>query len=145
MKKIFYVAVMAVLVAFTSGCQRSSGYYKVNKLKIDTEKHTVNGKKYDFEVEKCWKVTTIETTPSGQGSKRRASDANVRTRSVTKYASIWGTEFAMVVECEQEMLAICEIALKAKYRYEEASDYDTYEKCDAAQQREGSMYKPHKN
>ncbi|MCR5049882.1 MAG: hypothetical protein K6A36_02225 [Paludibacteraceae bacterium] len=141
MKKILYVALMAVLVAFTSCNQQSSDYYKVNKLKIDTEKHTVNGKKYDFEVEKCWKVTTIESIPSGQGS----NNSQMQTRSTTKYSYIWGTEFDVVIECEQEMLATNEIALKAKYKYEEASDYDTYEKCDAAQQREGSMYKPHKD
>lgn len=138
MKKILYVALMAVIVAFMSGCHQSSGYYKVNKLKIDTEKHTVNGKKYDFETEKCWKVTIIETIPSGQGGRKN----QMHTRSTTKYEFIWGTEFDMVIQCEQEMLETCQIALKAKYRYEEASDYDTYEKCDDAQQREGSMYKP---
>ena len=148
MKKIFYVAVMAVLVAFTSGCQVedcTSAYYKYHKLRVDSKKHTVNGKEYNAEIEKCWKVTTEESMPTVKGGYGSKDSYRWGTNAKTLYSYKWATEFELVVACETDMREYAEIEINAKYSYEEASEYDTYDKCAEADGSGGSEYKPSKD
>ncbi len=109
MKKLFYVAIMALAVVFTScaGKSGSSDFYNNGKEpEIDFNAGTVNGVKYNDTDNKCW-VYTTKITVAGLSSK--SSDTY-----------IWGTEFAMVAACETAMYVAHETPLtKASYTYKE--------------------------
>ena len=117
MKKLFYVAAVALTMIFAScSGSGSSDYYKNGKEpEIDFEKATVNGVKYDDETEKCW-VYTIETVTLGIKA------------SADTYT--WGTEFSLVAANEEAMYAWAKAGVgKAKYSYREAPAYKTSDEC----------------
>ncbi|MBO4689303.1 MAG: hypothetical protein J5621_00345 [Paludibacteraceae bacterium] len=119
MKKFFYVALMALTVAFTScgGKAGSSDFYNNGKEpEINYEEATVNGVKYNDTDNKCWKYT-ITTTVAGF--------------SGTADTYVWGTEFAIVAACEWAMYTAHEVPLtKAKYSFAPALGADTEEACE---------------
>lgn len=119
MKKFFYVAVMALTVAFMASCSGNGGseYYRNHELQIDVENGTVNGKSYDSETEKCWKIT-MKTTYLGV------------TGTADEFT--WGTEWALVAGCETAMASSYEMGIKASYTYAEAPQYKDYEACNNA-------------
>lgn len=114
MKKLLYVAMMALTVGLMASCAAKSGssdFYKNGKEpEIDLEKATVNGVKYDDETNKCWKYT-VSTTVAGI------------TGTADTYT--WGTEFVMVAACEYAMYTAAQAPLtKAKYSYAEVPGKD---------------------
>lgn len=54
MKKLFYVAFMALTLGLFTGCTNVS---VGNEPKLDEEKSTLNGKSYDNTTYKCWEFT----------------------------------------------------------------------------------------
>lgn len=122
MKKFIYVAMVAV-AAFMVSCTKTDGfgnseYYKNHSLDINIEAGTVNGKAYDNTTAKCWKIET------------KAKVMGIAT-VVTTYE--WGTQFTVVAANETAIAALSGIS-KSTYTMTEASEYDDYEKCDAANQ-----------
>ena len=117
MKKFFYVAVIALTAVFAS-CSGGNGsdYYKDGKEpQVDTDKHTVNGKAYDAEKEKCWLVTT-KTTVLGVSA------------SADTYT--WGTEFDLVWANEEAMYIVAQAGVStASYKYKEAPKYKNSDDC----------------
>ena len=82
---------MALTVGFFASCSENSSignsdYYKNNKLVVDKDNHSGNGKVFDNTTEKCWKVTTI-ITASVMGVKYFETE--------TEY--VWATEYDLVV------------------------------------------------
>jgi len=119
MKKLLYVAIMALTVGLMASCAGKSGssdYYKNGKTPdINVNENTVNGVKYDNTNEKCWKFT-INTTTMGI------------TVGADEYT--WATEFVMVAACEESMYLIAQSGVsKASYSYVEAPSYKDSEAC----------------
>ena len=119
MKKLLYVAIMALTVGLMASCAGKSGgsdYYKGGKTPdIDVNKSTVNGVKYDNETEKCWKYT-IKTTTLGI--------------TVSSDTYEWATEFVMVAANEEAMYLVAQSGVsKASYSYVEAPSYKDSEAC----------------
>ena len=122
MKKFLYLAIMALTVGFFASCSaggNGSEYYKDGKTpQIDSDKATVNGKKYDNKTEKCWNWT-MQSTIAGN------------TTSENHY--IWGTEFDLVSTCEEAMytfaLANNFVNAKATYKYVQEPLYTDSESC----------------
>ncbi|MBO4690690.1 MAG: hypothetical protein J5621_07425 [Paludibacteraceae bacterium] len=117
MKKFIYVAMVAVAALMVS-CKAGEGtsdYYKTHKFTFDLEAGTVNGKAYDNETEKCWKVTNTETT------------LGIKT---TTESYTWNTEYGVVFSNEFALDAAAATGImKASYKYEEAPDYKDSESC----------------
>ncbi len=114
MKKLLYVAMMALTVGLMASCagkQGSSDYYKNGKEPvINFDEGTVNGVKYDAETNKCWKFTVTTTTLG---------------IAVSKDDYTWGTEWAMVAACEETMYIVAQTGVsKAKYSYVEVPGKD---------------------
>lgn len=119
MKKLLYVAMMALTVGLMASCAGKSGgsdYYKNGKTPdIDVNKSTVNSVKYDNETEKCWKYT-IKTTTLGI--------------TVSSDTYEWATEFVMVAANEEAMYLVAQSGVsKASYTYVEAPAYKDSEAC----------------
>ncbi len=126
MKKLLYVAMMALTVGLMASCAGKSGgsdYYKDGKTPdINVNESTVNGVKYDNTNEKCWKYT-VNTTTMGI------------TVGVDEYT--WGTEFVMIAACEEAMYLVAQSGVsKATYSYVEAPAYKDSEACLANNERE---------
>ena len=87
--------------------------------KIDNSKHTVNGRTYDNETEKCWKVSTSFTIKTS-GSKTSSSSVEY----------VWGTEFYLVSMMEMEMWGMAQTGEygSCAYSYTHTSDQDS-ESC----------------
>lgn len=123
MKKIIYVAVMAlaVVIASCSGSGSSKRYSAGGDApKIDTEKATVNGRHYDDKTARCWKVTT-----SG-----KLSVFGISAEAKNKVVYEWSTEFALVSTMEAAMYAAAQAgdAASASYKYVATTDKDS-ESC----------------
>lgn len=118
MKKFIYVAFMALTMAFMTGCKSDGGSsaYQAGgpQPSINYENGTVNGKTYDNETEKCWKVTL-------------SASVNKETSKETLYA--WATEFEVVAEMEYMMWRIAQTqGASGSYTYSATKDTD-YESC----------------
>ena len=90
MKKLLYLAVMALTIGFFASCAvGGSGDYKQGdpKPSIDYDKGTVNGVKYNMEDEFCWRV--VATLKVGNSKNQ-----------LTYYR--WDTEFDVHAEFEME-------------------------------------------
>ena len=115
MKKLLYVAVMALTMGFFASCNNgpSTGmkYAEGENPNVNVQDGTVNGKEYDNTTAKCWKWTLAESLP-GYGS---ASD--------TSYA--WGTEFEMVVAAEHAVAVANHNGINAGYSYKEVEATDS--------------------
>ena len=122
MKKFLSIALVAMTVVMMTGCGiGSSSEYKQGDAmpKIDNSKHTVNGRHYDNDTEKCWKVSTTLTIKTS-GSKT--------TNKETEY--VWGTEFYLVAMMEMEMWGVAQSGEygSAAYSYIVTPDKDS-ESC----------------
>ena len=122
MKKFLSIALVAMTVVFMTGCGiGSSSEYKQGDAmpKIDNSKSTVNGRHYDNDTQKCWKVSTSLTI--------KTSDSQT-TKKATTY--VWGTEFYLVSMMEMEMWTVAQTGQygSAKYGYIVTSDKDS-ESC----------------
>lgn len=120
MKKFFYVALMAIAVAFTScglgvGNGSSEQYKNGKEPEIDLNNNSVNGIVYDNETEHCYKFT-VKTTTLGISA------------SADSYT--WGTEFEVVFACEESMYIVAQTGIsKASYKYVIVPGADE-DKCD---------------
>lgn len=128
MKKLLYVALMALTVGLMASCAGKSGgsdYYKDGKTPVIDEKNcTVNGTKYDNEKEKCWKVIVKGT---GRFDFGFAMVDLKQDQSEEGY--VWGTQFEMVAGCETLMYTAAKTGTKASYSFSEASAYKDSESC----------------
>lgn len=110
MKKFFFVAIMALTLGMFSGCNgsfnTSEDYISGKELKIDYDKCTVNGVKYDNTVEKCWAWTMTTKT---NGAKME----------FTYY--LWGTKFELMAVCETAMYEASRSGIIASYAFVEAA------------------------
>ena len=115
MKKLLYVAVMALTMGFFASCNNgpSTGmkYAEGENPTVNALNGTVNGQAYDMTTAKCWKWTLAESLP-GYGSA-----------SKTSYA--WGTEFEMVVGAENAVAVANHQGIEAGYEYKEVDAADS--------------------
>ena len=115
MKKLLYVAVMALTMGFFASCNNgpSTGmkYAEGENPTINVVDGTVNGKAYDNTTEKCWKWTLVERIP-GVGSA-----------SETRYE--WGTEFAVIAGLEQGVALANHNGIEAGYDCKEVEASDS--------------------
>lgn len=123
MKKFLSIALVAMTVVFMTGCGvGSSSEYKQGDAmpKIDNSKSTVNGRHYDNDTEKCWKVSATYTI--------KTSDSK-NTKKETRY--VWGTEFYLVSLMEMEMWGMAQTGEygSASYGYVVTTDKDS-ESCE---------------
>ena len=122
MKKFLSIALVAMTVVMMTGCGiGSSSEYKQGDAmpKIDNSKSTVNGRHYDNDVEKCWKVNTTLTIKTSDSKTTKKSEDYV-----------WGTEFYLVSMMEMEMWTVAQTGQygSASYSYIVTSDKDS-ESC----------------
>ena len=114
MKKLLYLAVMALTVAVMTACGgvalTDSKYAIGEGPQIDTEKATVNGVHYNNEDEMCWKLTEV---------------AKAGSTKVTSYQYVWGTEFDMRVAGEEFIASMNWIGQSAGYSYIVTTDEDS--------------------
>lgn len=119
MKKFLYVALLAIVTFAFSACKsgiNGSDYYSDGRqVKIDYEKCTVNGVKYDDTKDKCWMWTLTEKTG---GAK------------VELNYYVWCTEFELVASCENEMYECSRSGRIASYAYIEATSRKTADACE---------------
>lgn len=120
MKK-FILAILALVTVVFSACKmggNGSDYYiGRDEPKIDAEKGTVNGVKYDNKTAKCWEwIMTAKT----QSEKQET------------YHYVWGTQFQLVAICEMAMFTASRTGIVAEYAYVEAPKYKTEEACEEA-------------
>ena len=118
MKKFLYVAVMALTMGFFASCSGSSSAYTKGgpEPTIDTEAGTVNGKVYDNQTAKCWKITESYTYMGFRASED---------------VWMWGTEFLVVSTCEETMWSMAQLGYgSASYSYVVTTDAD-YNACNA--------------
>ena len=96
---------------FTFGSTYSStseDYINGKELKIDYDKSTVNGFKFDNTVRKCWAWTMTTVT----------NDAQIM---ITYY--LWGTMFELMVTCESAMYEASRSGIIASYTFVEAAKF----------------------
>ena len=120
MKKLLYVAVMALTMGFFASCNNSPStsvkYEEGQNPTINAQDGTVNGKAYDNTVEKCWELSMAIKAP-GYGNA-----------SETSY--VWGTEWFVVSVGEASVATWNHQGIAAGYEYKGANAAD-YETCKA--------------
>ena len=128
MKKLFYVAIMALAVVFSScgvgvGNGSSERYKDGKEPVIDWDNGTVNGISYEKNEKHCYKFTVSTTT---LGITASADDW------------IWGSEWDIVAACEETMYLVAKTGVsKASYSYiiEVGADQ---ERCEELSERAGN-------
>lgn len=115
MKKLLYVAVMALTMGLFASCNGgpSTGmkYAEGENPTINVVDGTVNGKAYDNTTDKCWKWTLAERIPGiGSGSE-------------TRYE--WGTEFGVIAGLEQAVALANHNGIEAGYDCKEVEASDS--------------------
>jgi len=116
MKKLLYVAVMALTMGFFASCNGGPGtsmqYDEGQNPSINVEDGTVNGKSYDNETEKCWEMTMSVKVPYAGTATTKAYE--------------WGTEFFIVSVGEASVAQWNHEGCPAGYSYKavSAEDYD---------------------
>lgn len=120
MKKLIYVAILAIMVVF-AGCKsgsNSTDYYAGgNKVTVDEATGRINGVKYDTTTPKCWMWTLIE--------KSRGTEVKFN-------YYVWATEFDLVYDCEMEMYDAARNGRIAAYEYMEAPSKKNEYDCELA-------------
>lgn len=125
MKKFLFVAFMTLVMGMFVGCKSgisSSDWYRNHELKIDYDKCTVNGVKYDNTTEKCWAWTATSTTAG-------------RKAEVTHY--LWCTEFELVATCETFLYESYKASVVTEYAYIE---HPASKGPDACEANNGNLY-----
>ena len=116
MKKLLYVAVMALTMGFFASCNGGPGtgmkYAEDENPQINYDSGSVNGKTYDNTTDKCWELTLSVKVPYAGTQTTKAYE--------------WGTEFFIVTVGESSVAQWNHEGLAAGYSYKEtkASDYD---------------------
>jgi len=118
MKKLLYVAVMALTMGFFASCNGGPGtsmqYDEGENPKINIEDGTVNGKTYDAEHEKCWEMKLSAKYPYAG--------------TITETTYQWGTEFVIVAAGETAVASLNHEGVPAGYSYS-ATSIDNYGDC----------------
>jgi len=115
MKKLLYVAVMALTMGFFASCNNgpSTGmkYAEGENPTINVVDGTVNGQAYDMTTAKCWKWTLAESIPGAGSADAVGYD--------------WATEFNMVASLEQSVALANHNGIYAGYSYKEVEASDS--------------------